>query len=103
APDAAPWGRPRPRGREGYGRRDRTGFQRCLSDAASTHRSLCRVADPQPRSALAAVEAQPDRPHGGRNGQGERSWLMPTLARRVFSEALGTAFLLAAVVGSGIM
>jgi glycerol uptake facilitator-like aquaporin len=28
---------------------------------------------------------------------------MPTLARRVFGEALGTAFLLAAVVGSGIM
>ena len=28
---------------------------------------------------------------------------MPTLARRVFSEALGTGFLLAAVVGSGIM
>jgi glycerol uptake facilitator-like aquaporin len=28
---------------------------------------------------------------------------MPTPARRVFSEALGTAFLLAAVVGSGIM
>jgi glycerol uptake facilitator-like aquaporin len=28
---------------------------------------------------------------------------MPTLARRVCSEALGTAFLLAAVVGSGIM
>lgn len=28
---------------------------------------------------------------------------MPTLARRVLSEALGTAFLLAAVVGSGIM
>jgi glycerol uptake facilitator-like aquaporin len=28
---------------------------------------------------------------------------MPTLARRVFSEALGTAYLLAAVVGSGIM
>ncbi len=28
---------------------------------------------------------------------------MPTLARRVFSEWLGTAFLLAAVIGSGIM
>jgi glycerol uptake facilitator-like aquaporin len=28
---------------------------------------------------------------------------MPSLARRLFSEALGTAFLLAAVVGSGIM
>jgi glycerol uptake facilitator-like aquaporin len=28
---------------------------------------------------------------------------MPTLTRRIFSEALGTAFLLAAVVGSGIM
>ena len=28
---------------------------------------------------------------------------MPPLPRRAFSEALGTAFLLAAVVGSGIM
>src|ERR1700732_4394032 len=28
---------------------------------------------------------------------------MPSLARRVFTELLGTAFLLAAVVGSGIM
>jgi glycerol uptake facilitator-like aquaporin len=28
---------------------------------------------------------------------------MPSLARRIFSEWLGTAFLLAAVVGSGIM
>jgi glycerol uptake facilitator-like aquaporin len=28
---------------------------------------------------------------------------MPTLAQRAFCEALGTAFLLAAVVGSGIM
>ena len=28
---------------------------------------------------------------------------MPTLARRLFAESLGTAFLLAAVVGSGIM
>src|SRR5581483_238722 len=28
---------------------------------------------------------------------------MPSLARRAFSEFLGTAFLLAAVVGSGIM
>jgi glycerol uptake facilitator-like aquaporin len=28
---------------------------------------------------------------------------MPSLARRIFSEWLGTAFLLAAIVGSGIM
>jgi glycerol uptake facilitator-like aquaporin len=28
---------------------------------------------------------------------------MPSLAQRLFAEALGTAFLLAAVVGSGIM
>ena len=44
-----------------------------------------------------------DRPHGRRNGQGRRADLMPPLARRLAAEALGTAFLLAAVVGSGIM
>ena len=40
---------------------------------------------------------------GGRNGQGGGKDLMPSLARRIFAEWLGTAFLLAAVVGSGIM
>jgi len=39
----------------------------------------------------------------GSNSQGDGSHLMPSLARRLFAEWLGTAFLLAAVVGSGIM
>ena len=44
-----------------------------------------------------------DRAHGRGNGQGCRADLMPSLAQRAFAEWLGTAFLLAAVVGSGIM
>src|SRR6202011_2684286 len=44
-----------------------------------------------------------DRPHAGRDSEGVRADLMPSLAQRAFSEWLGTAFLLAAVVGSGIM
>src|SRR5439155_143540 len=35
--------------------------------------------------------------------EGVRAELMPSLAQRAFAEWLGTAFLLAAVVGSGIM
>src|SRR5204862_1460568 len=41
--------------------------------------------------------------HGRRNGESERAELMPALPQRAFCEWLGTAFLLAAVVGSGIM
>ena len=39
----------------------------------------------------------------GSTAKADGSQLMPSLARRIFSEWLGTAFLLAAVVGSGIM
>src|SRR5262249_38719360 len=38
-----------------------------------------------------------------RNGEGKRAELMPALPQRAFCEWLGTAVLLAAVVGSGIM
>src|SRR6202011_182569 len=44
-----------------------------------------------------------DRPHAGRDSEGVRAYLMPSLSQRAFAEWLGTAFLLAAVVGSGIM
>jgi glycerol uptake facilitator-like aquaporin len=47
-------------------------------------------------------EAQGHRPHGWRR-RDDRINLMPTFAQRTFCEWLGTAFLLAAVVGSGIM
>ena len=39
----------------------------------------------------------------GSTAKVDGSHLMPSLARRIFAEWLGTAFLLAAVVGSGIM
>jgi hypothetical protein len=42
-------------------------------------------------------------PHARHDGEGARAELMPALPQRAFCEWLGTAFLLAAVVGSGIM
>src|SRR6201999_1515753 len=57
------------------------------------------------RDRIAASPAQ--RIRQGRRRAGRRSTvpgnLMASLARRIFAEWLGTAFLLAAVVGSGIM
>ena len=49
------------------------------------------------------AQAQRNRPHGRRDREGHGTDLMPPLAQRLGAEALGTAFLLAAVVGSGIM
>jgi len=55
-------------------------------------------------TALLARPAQlRDRANGGRDIEGGRADLMQPLGKRAFSEWLGTAFLLAAVVGSGIM
>jgi glycerol uptake facilitator-like aquaporin/protein-tyrosine-phosphatase len=69
----------------------------------SAHWGLHGAADPEPRPTQPAIEAERDRPHERRNGEGKRTELMPSLPQRVFCEWLGTAFLLAAVVGSGIM
>ena len=62
-----------------------------------------RTADPEPGSAQPATTAQGHRPYGRCGSEGERAELMPALPQRAFCEWLGTAFLLAAVVGSGIM
>src|SRR5437762_10939835 len=79
------------------------GVQRHLPDAQSTHRTLCSVADPQPRPAQPQQKTERNRPHGGRGGNSRRIHLMPNLPRRLVCEALGSTLLLAAVVGSGIM
>src|SRR5262245_12644148 len=71
----------------------------CCISASAFH----VAADPQPRSAELAKPARGDRPHAGSDGQGGRAELMPSFGQRAFCEWLGTAFLLAAVVGSGIM
>src|SRR6266436_1192493 len=62
----------------------------------TAHWGFHGAADPQPRSAELATAARGDRPHAGRNGEGERAELMPALPQRAFCEWLGTAFLLAA-------
>jgi glycerol uptake facilitator-like aquaporin/protein-tyrosine-phosphatase len=55
------------------------------------------------RSVDAATQAEGDRPHARRGGEGGGADVKSSLTRRVVAESLGTAFLLAAVVGSGIM
>src|SRR5262249_48841643 len=80
-----------------------TSVQGCVPHAASAHRRFHCAGDPKSRSAQPATAAQGDWPHGRRDGEGERADLMPALPQRAFCEWLGTAFLLTAVVGSGIM
>src|SRR5262249_18921570 len=82
---------------------DRACVQGCVRDAASAHWRFHGAADPKPRSVELATAARGDRPHAGSDRQGDRAELMPSLGQRAFCEWLGTAFLLAAVVGSGIM
>src|SRR5215831_9029046 len=83
--------------------RDRACLQGCLPDAVSAHRRLHSAAAALARSAQPAVEAERNWPPSGRDHEDHGAELMPSLARRAVSECLGTAFLLAAVVGSGIM
>src|SRR4029077_14248833 len=59
--------------------------------------------DQEARSIQLADAAERNRPHGGRNRPRGGTSLMPPLGQRAFCEGLGTAFLLMAVVGSGIM
>src|SRR4029077_5851035 len=80
--------------------RDRTGVQRCLSDAAAADRSFRSAADQVARRHDPAKEAPRHRSHGRRDRQGND---VSDLPRRAAAEFLGSAFLLAAVVGSGIM
>src|SRR5215510_3713727 len=96
-------GRSRSRRSQRLPGRDRACVQGCVPDAASAHWRFHGAADPQPRSAELATAARGDRAHAGGDGKGDRAELMPSLGQRAFCEALGTAFLLAAVVGSGIM
>src|ERR1700733_15261157 len=90
--DDGPWGHPRPRRSQGQPSRDRAGVQGRLSDAEPAHRPIHGAAAWHARSTQPASQAERDRPQ-----------VMPSLAQRSVAEGLGTAFLLAGVVGSGIM
>src|ERR1700733_4651188 len=90
--DDGPWGHPRPRRSQGQPSRDRAGVQGRLSDAEPAHRPIHGVAAWQAGSTQPASKAERDRPQ-----------VMSSLAQRGVAEGLGTAFLLAGVVGSGIM
>src|ERR1700692_2239138 len=101
--DDGPLGHSRSGRSHGQSGRDRAGVQGCLPHAASTHRHIHGAAVALARSSELAKQAARDRPHARRYGKGARADVMPSLAQRGVAEALGTAFLLAAVVGSGIM
>src|SRR5215475_4159936 len=98
-----PLGHSRSSGSEGHTCRNRVRIRGCLSHAQPAYCRLYRAATSVHRRAQPAKQAPRDRANGRLDSQGHRSPLMPTLARRLFAEWLGTAFLLAAVVGSGIM
>src|SRR6202044_1096535 len=80
-------GRARSGRREGDRSGSRARIQGCVPDAQSAHRHFQRLAHPLDRSTDIAKEVQRNRPN----------------VKRLTAEFLGTAFLLAGVVGSGVM
>src|SRR5271156_1075465 len=85
-------GHSRSRRSQGQSGRDCAGVQGRLSHAQPAHRPIHGAAAWHARSTQPASQAERDRPQ-----------VMPSLAQRSVAEGLGTAFLLAGVVGSGIM
>src|SRR5690348_5411792 len=79
---------------QGQCRRNRARLQGCLPHAQSAHRHLYVTAGARARSTDATTQARRNRHHRQR-GRGD--------VRRIVAEALGTALLLTAVIGSGIM
>src|SRR5882672_1309425 len=79
---------------------NRACLQGCLSHAFSAYWNLHGVADPQPRQAFTSKETKRNWTRGRRS---ERADLIPPLTKRAVAEALGTAFLLATIIGSGVM
>jgi len=102
-PMAAHWGIPDPAEAKGNTAEIALGVQGRLSHAASAHRHINGAAVALARPPKLANQAARDRPHAGNRGKGCRADVMAPLAQRSAAECLGTAFLLAAVVGSGIM
>src|SRR4029077_110502 len=69
----------------------------------SAHRHFQRAANTLARSPELAAEIARNRQTGRRQGKGIGGDMKSSLAQRTAAECLGTAFLLAAGVGSGIM
>ena len=109
----AHWGMPDPAAATGTPCGDRPGVRRHLPDAEQPHHALHEPADGVAGPALAAAPARRDRPaprgvarrHEGppATPASSRRARRSARARRLIAEALGTALLLAIVVGSGIM
>jgi hypothetical protein len=90
--------RPKPRALRLRSRwRSRMPIACCISASVCSRR--CRSAV----SISSACNRSSRKSAGWGDGTGCRADLMPSLSQRAFAEGLGTAFLLAAVVGSGIM
>src|SRR5258707_11271755 len=91
----------------GRGQRYREGgrLRHRLPVSEKPHRRVHKPAAAQHRSSLPRHQAARYRPHGRRVIRSGEGRLMPPfdLSRRLAAEALGTALLVATVVGSGIM
>src|ERR1700723_1031324 len=85
-------GSSRPSGDYRHARRNRARFQRHFRNARPQNSP---VSQPSARQSQFARDKKRNRPH--------RARVMPSLPRRIVSEFFGTGFLVAAVVGSGIM
>src|ERR1700723_3082264 len=85
-------GSSRPSGDYRHARRNRARFQRHFRNARPQNYP---VSQPSARQSQFARDKKRNRPH--------RARVMPSLPRRIVSEFFGTGFLVAAVVGSGIM
>src|ERR1700688_1393143 len=96
-------GHSRSGGGQGQSRRNRDRLQRRVPHARAAHRDFCFAADQESNPTQPARALAGHRPHGGRRHEGCRADLTAGFSRRLASEGLGTAFLLAAGVRSGIM
>src|SRR5579872_6688854 len=103
AADDGALGRARSRGGDRNAGRDRARLQGCLSHAGAAHRHFHVAAAAVARPFEPAKEDPRNRPAQRCHRESGRADVKSTLAQRIVAEGLGTAFLLAAVVGSGVM
>src|SRR5262249_47135510 len=78
-------------------------FKGCVPNAVSAHRHFYVTSAALAQSTEHPKQAARNRATGRRDCKGGRADVKPSLPQRCLAESLGTAFLLAAVVGSGIM
>ena len=101
-PITAHWGIPDPAAAQGSPAQIALAFDEAFRMLSRRLYDLCRAAIQQARSTCIANQAARDRRHAGRDCHGQ-GLMSPALSRRAVAEGLGSFFLLATIIGSGIM